>query len=101
VTSILRATPPSSLPRSLTTTDAAAEIGGVLATKKKVTTASAAGPGRKRGYVKAMVRLTPEQLDALRQVAARRALERGSGQLDASEVIREALDAWFARHGKK
>jgi hypothetical protein len=43
------------------------------------------------------VRLRKDQWEALRTEAFRRAQERGSGRPDASEVLREALDAWMKR----
>lgn len=52
---------------------------------------------RKKGLEKAMFRLEPEQLEALRREALRRAAERGSMKPDASEVVREAVAAWMKR----
>jgi hypothetical protein len=57
------------------------------------------GPGRRRGLVKSLVSLTPEQLEALRQEAQERMNERGLGRMDASEVVREAVDDWAADKG--
>jgi hypothetical protein len=52
---------------------------------------------RAKGLVPATFRFEPEQLDALRREALRRAGERGSGKPDASELVREAVEAWLRR----
>lgn len=44
-----------------------------------------------------MVRLTVEQVAALHAEALRRARERGSFKPDASELVREAVEAWMRR----
>jgi hypothetical protein len=51
----------------------------------------------KKGLVKAMFSMEAHQLAALRAEATRRMVERGRGRLDASEVVREAVDAWLKR----
>lgn len=56
-------------------------------------------PSRKKGLEKVMYRLDPKQIQALRAEAFRRAEERGSGRPDASEVLREIVDAWIAKAG--
>ena len=57
------------------------------------------GPGRKRGHVKALVRLRPDQLKGLRVEATKRTLAIGARRVDVSEVLREAVDAWLSRRG--
>lgn len=57
-------------------------------------------PPPKKGLVLAGFRLRPDQLEALRREAFRRAEERGSRKPDASELLREALDAWLAKATK-
>lgn len=56
--------------------------------------------GKRTGFVKATFSLTPAQVDALRAQAEKR---RPSGALraDASEVLRELLDAWMAKASRK
>ncbi len=54
-------------------------------------------PSRAKGLEKAMFRLEPEQLEALRREALRRAGERGSMKPDASELVREAVADWLKR----
>jgi hypothetical protein len=56
---------------------------------------------RKKGLEKVMYRLEPRQIAALRSEAFRRAQERSTGRPDASEVLREVLDAWLSRGGKR
>jgi hypothetical protein len=55
---------------------------------------------RAKNLEKVMFRLEPEQLDALRREALRRAADRGSMKPDASELVREAVDAWLKKHAK-
>lgn len=69
-------------------------------TKKRASAAPGASAGRRRGHVKVMVRLTPQQVAALRAEAFRRAAAIGSGRPDASELVREAVDAWLARSAR-
>jgi hypothetical protein len=62
------------------------------------------GPAPK-GYEAVLYRLRPEQAAALRRVAAARAapaMKRGDkgARPDASELVREAIDAWLAKHDK-
>lgn len=68
-------------------------------TSEKPQPSAAPTPGgrRKKGLEKVLVRLEPRQAQALRAEAFRRAQERGKGQPDASEVLREALDEWLRR----
>lgn len=40
-------------------------------------------------------RLRPDQIEALRREALRRAGARGSGKPDASELVRDAVDRWL------
>ncbi len=54
-------------------------------------------PHEKKGLRPALYRLRPDQIAALRREALRRAVERDSGKPDASEVLRELLDAWLAK----
>lgn len=65
-----------------------------MASKKTVT--KPPNP-RAKGLKPVMVRLEPKQIVALKAEALRRATERGSMKPDASELIREALDAWMKR----
>lgn len=55
------------------------------------------GRGMKRGLVRTIFSVTPEQLEALRAEATRRMVSRGRGRIDAGEVLREALDAWMRK----
>jgi hypothetical protein len=66
--------------------------------------------GRKRGpapkgYEAVLYRVRPEQAAALRRIAAARAapaMRRGEkgARPDASELVREAIDTWLAKHEK-
>ncbi len=58
-------------------------------------------PHEKKGMKLAAYRMRPDQIAALRSVALKRAGERGSGKPDASELVREAVDAWLAKHGHR
>jgi hypothetical protein len=51
----------------------------------------------KKGLARAVFSVEPRQLEALRAEAARRMVERKAGRIDASEVLREAIDAWMAK----
>ena len=55
--------------------------------------AAVSEPRSKGQYV-----LEERQIRALREEAVRRAAERHAGRLDASEVLREVIDAWIARN---
>lgn len=55
----------------------------------------------KRNHVKITHMFTQEQADALRREAYRRAEEKGSRKPDESEIVREAVDLWIAKHGGK
>ncbi len=46
-----------------------------------------------------MVRVEPAQAEAVREEAYRRARAKGSVLVDASEVVREALDLWMKARG--
>ncbi len=52
------------------------------------------GRGKKRGLERTVVALTPEQVDAVREEAMRRMVDRRVGRMDAGEVVREAVDRW-------
>lgn len=54
-------------------------------------------PQKKKGLRPALYRLRPDQIEALRREALKRAAERGSGKPDASELVRAALDAWLPK----
>lgn len=58
-------------------------------------------PHEKKGLKPALYRLRPDQIIALRREAMRRAMERDSGKPDASEVLRELLDAWILKGRQK
>ncbi len=47
-----------------------------------------------------MYRLEPHQAQALRAEAFRRVQERGRGQPDASEVLRELVEGWLAKRSR-
>ena len=51
--------------------------------------------------VKAQYTLEERQVTALRSESLRRAAERPRGRPDASEVLREIIDAWIAKGGKR
>ena len=53
------------------------------------------------GNVKALFTITPEQEEALREEAFRRAMATGSRKPDASSVLREILDKWLAGRKRK
>ena len=46
-----------------------------------------------------MIRVAPDQGAAVREEAYRRAKAKGSVLVDASEVVREAIDAWMKSRG--
>jgi len=52
-------------------------------------------PRKKKGLRLVGVRFDPKQVAALRAEALRRAAARGSGQVDVSEVVREAVALWL------
>jgi hypothetical protein len=55
---------------------------------------------RRKGLVKVMYRMHPRHVAALRTEAFRRAERRAMGRPDASEVLREIVEAWLeARDG--
>ncbi len=58
-------------------------------------------PHEKKGMKLAAYRMRPEQIAALRKEALKRAAARESGKPDASELVREAVDAWLAKQGRK
>ena len=74
-------------------------------TKKEATAAESKGTTpRKRGpvpkgYEKLMCRVTPGQAKAVREEAWKRAKARGKIMVDASEVVREAIDVWVKGRG--
>jgi hypothetical protein len=53
--------------------------------------------GPRSGFVRALFSIAPEQHEVLKEEAMRRAHVRGSFRPDASELVREALDAWIAK----
>ncbi len=58
-------------------------------------------PHVKKGLKLASYRMRPDQIEALRKEALRRALAGRPGKADASELVREAVDLWFAKHPPK
>jgi hypothetical protein len=50
-----------------------------------------------KNLIKGSWSLAPEHVKALRAEATQRAADRLSGKPDASEVLREVLDAWVKR----
>ncbi len=58
-------------------------------------------PPPRKGLKLVGIRLRPDQVAALRRLALALAAERGSTRGDVSELVREALDLWLPRHGKK
>ncbi len=65
---------------------------GVKQTEKRVSPRS--------GFVKLTVSVRPEQYAALLAEARRRADAAGRFKLDASELVREALDLWTKPRGR-
>ncbi len=57
-------------------------------------------PQKVKGLKTAAYRLRPDQIEALRREALRRALAGKAGKPDASELVREALDAWLMKAAK-
>ncbi len=57
-------------------------------------------PQQKKGLKTAAYRLEPRQIEALRHEALRRALAGKPGKADASSIVREAIDAWLAKHAR-
>ncbi len=53
--------------------------------------------GPRSGHLKVLFAITPEQHEALKTEAMRRAQARGTLRPDASELVREALDLWVAK----
>lgn len=53
----------------------------------------------KRGFKKAMFSVELKHLHALRAEALKRAQAKGGGRMDASEVLREVLNAWMKKVG--
>lgn len=62
--------------------------------KRPVVTQKEAPPERLRPF---QYRLRPAQAEALAHEAWRRARTKGTGKLDASEVLREILEEWMGR----
>ncbi len=57
-------------------------------------------PHEKKGMKLAAYRMRPDQIAALRREALKRAVARESGKPDASELVREAVDLWLAKHAR-
>lgn len=57
-------------------------------------------PHVKRGHKLAAYRMRLDQIEALRTEALKRAADRKSGKPDASEIVRDAVDAWLVAHVK-
>ncbi len=55
-------------------------------------------PQQKKGLKTAAYRLRPDQIEALRLEALRRAVAGKPGKPDASEIVRAAIDLWFSKH---
>jgi hypothetical protein len=72
-----------------------------MARKAAAQPEQAAGGRVKKGHVKVTHMFTPEQAQALRDEAYRRAQAKGSRKPDESEIVREAVDLWIARRGGK
>ncbi len=72
--------------------------GGVTLAAKKKPEAERQQPELAR--MKVQYVLDTRQVQALRAEAFKRAAARGTGQADASEVLREILDAWLARRSR-
>jgi hypothetical protein len=60
---------------------------------------SIGGRGKKRGLMRTVVGLEPEQVEVLRREAMERMVERKVGRMDAGEVVREAVDTWVRVKG--
>jgi hypothetical protein len=56
--------------------------------------------GPQSGLARFTVRLRPDQLAKLHSEARERADRAGRFRVDASEIVREALDAWFSGRRK-
>jgi hypothetical protein len=59
------------------------------------------GEAGSKGTKKVQFVLRLEHIEALRRESLRRALDRSEGAADQSEVLREILDAWIAKSGKR
>lgn len=59
------------------------------------------GRQTKGGLVQVTLTLDPDHLSELRAEALRRAREKKSGRPDTSAVVREILEAWVKRSGKR
>ncbi len=57
--------------------------------------------GTKGGLIHVTVVLRPDEWEALRREAFRRAAEAGYGRPDASAVLREIVDSWLKKGGAK
>lgn len=68
-----------------------------LGRARKVGQAARVAGKRKAPTKMTTVRLLPHQLEALHAEAEKRAREKGLHKLDQSEVIRDALDAYFSK----
>lgn len=55
--------------------------------------------GPRSGLIKVMISVKPEQFARIQAEAFHRAQAAGSLKTDASALIREAIDAWLAKHG--
>ncbi len=53
------------------------------------------------GHVRLTVAITPGQLERLVEEATKRAIAAGASRADLSEVVREALEAWFSASGRR
>ncbi|MEY2668537.1 MAG: hypothetical protein RJA59_1175 [Pseudomonadota bacterium] len=69
-------------------------------TKAGVAATGTWGRGMKRGFVKGVFSMDPDQLKALRRIAALRMAEKGSLRADSSELVREAVAEWLKKHGR-
>jgi hypothetical protein len=86
------------------------QVTGLMGDKRKTPTAAeavaavrgvAAQPRVKRDHVKVTHMFTREQAEALRSEAMRRCDAKGSRKPDESEIVREAVELWIAKHGGK
>jgi hypothetical protein len=70
--------------------------------RKSAPAAARTGSTAAKGYRKVLVSLREDQAQELKRAALRRALEAGGQERpDAGVIVREALDAWFAKNAKR
>lgn len=75
------------------------DVGRVLTAREAVAVANEDAPGaaprKAASRIPVNYLIEARQRDALREEAFKRAVDRGTGKPDASEVLREIIDAWM------